>query len=339
MLALEVGYGLIPLVDEDQQGDLLERIRLMRRQFAMDMGLVVPPLHVRDNLHLKPGEYAICVKGNEIARGELMPDYYLAIAPGDVKRKIEGIPTLEPAFHLPALWIPEAKKDEAQFAGYTVADPASVVATHLSETIARHAHELLGRQDVQNLLDNLSKTHPKVVEELTPGLLSLGGVQKVLQNLVRERVSVRDLLTIVETLADYATLTKDPDFLTEYVRQRLARTIVKPHLTAENTVHVIMVGADIEQAVTGAVRETEQGSYLAMEPPMVEKIATAIRRVMERIGPQMIAPVLLASPRIRRHLRRLCERFHPDVAVLSDGEIVAEVKVNVVATLELGHED
>jgi len=337
ILELEVGYGLIPLVDEEQQGELLGRIRLMRRQFAGDFGIVIPPLHVRDNLQLKPGEYVISIKGNEVARGELMPDHYLAIAPGEVKRRIEGIPTKEPAFQLPALWIPAEKRDEAQFAGYTVADPSSVIATHLSETISRYGAELLGRQDIQHLLDNLSKTYPKVVEELTPGLLSLGGIQKVLQNLVRERVPVRDLLTILETLADYAPLTKDPDLLTEYVRQRLARTIMKPYLTPDKKLHVVMVGADVEQAVTSAVRDTDHGSYLAMEPSMVERITKALRKVLERAGAEVTTPVLLASPRIRRHLRRLSERFQPEVAVLSDTEIAGDVEIRVSATLELSH--
>jgi flagellar biosynthesis protein FlhA len=336
-LELEVGYGLIPLVDEEQQGELLDRIRLIRRQFALEMGLVVPPLHVRDNLQLKPGEYAICIRGNEVARGELMPDHFLAMEPGDVKRRVEGIPTVEPAFQLPALWISSSKKEEAQIAGYTVADPASVVATHLSETISRHADELLGRQDVQNLLDNLSKRYPRVVEELTPGLLSLGQVQKVLQNLVRERVCIRDLLTIVETLADYAVVTKDPDLLTEYVRQRLARAIIKPYLRADKKLSVIVVGAEVEEAITASVRETEHGTYLAMEPSTVDRINRCLKRVLDRLPPQASAPLLLASPRIRRHLRRLCERFHPDLAVLSDSEVVGDAKIAVVDTLELSN--
>jgi flagellar biosynthesis protein FlhA len=338
-LELEVGYGLIPLVDEEQHGDLLDRIRLMRRQFALEMGLVVPPLHVRDNLQLKPGEYTICIKGNEVAGGELIPDHYLAMIPGEVKREIEGIPTVEPAFQLPAVWIPAAKKDEAQFAGYTVADPASVIATHLSETLSRHADELLGRQDVQKLLDNLSNNYPKVVEELTPALLPLGGIQKVLQNLVRERISIRDLLTIVETLADYAALTKDPDLLTEYVRQRLARTIIRSYLGTDKVLQVIMVGSTLEEAVSNAVRETDYGSYLAMEPAMAEMIASETKKILERLPPEVEAPVLLASPRIRRHLRKLCERFQLDLAVLSDSEIVNDVEIRVIDKLELVHAD
>jgi flagellar biosynthesis protein FlhA len=237
------------------------------------------------------------------------------------------------------VWIPEEKRDEAQFAGYTVADPASVIATHLSETLTRHADELLGRQDVQSLLDNLSNNYPKVVEELTPALLTLGGIQKVLQNLVRERISIRDLLTIVETLADYATITKDPDLLTEYVRQRLARTIIKPYLAPDKTLQVIMVGTNLEEAVSGAVRETDYGSYLAMEPEMVEVIARQSKKVLERLSPEAAAPVLLASPRIRRHLRKLCERFQLDLAVLSDSEILSDVEIRVIDKLEFSHAD
>jgi flagellar biosynthesis protein FlhA len=209
-LELEVGYGLIPLVDEEQDGDLLERIRSIRQQLALEMGVVVPPLHVRDNLQLKPGGYSILIKGNEVAGGELMIDYMLAMDPGDAKRRVEGIPTTEPAFNLPALWIPRSRKEEAQFAGYSVVDLSTVVATHLTEVIRNHSHELLGRQDVQRLLDNLAKSAPKVVEEVNAAM-NLGRLQKVLQSLLRERVSIRDMLTICETLADYGPMSKDPE--------------------------------------------------------------------------------------------------------------------------------
>lgn len=244
-LELEVGYGLIPLVDESQEGDLLERIRGIRRQFAIDMGLIIPPLHVRDNLQIKPDEYVLLLKGVEIARGELMMGYFLAMDSGAAKRTIEGIPTVEPAFKLPALWIADDKKDEAQLAGYTVVDPSTVVATHLTEVLRTHADELLGRQDTQKLLDNLAKNHPKVVEELVPGLLPLGKLQKVLQNLLRERVSIRNLLTIVETLADYAPMGKDPEILTEYVRQKLSRSIVSTMTDETGTLSVLTLTAQI----------------------------------------------------------------------------------------------
>ncbi len=223
LLELEVGYGLIPLVDEEQNGDLLERIRSIRRQFALEMGFIVPPLRVRDNLQLKPGEYSVLIKGIEIARVELMLNHLLAMDPGDTKTKIDGIETKEPAFNLPALWIPENKNEEAQFAGYTVVDLSSVIATHLTELIRTYAHELLSRQDVQKLIDNVAQTNSKLVEELIPDQLNVGQVQKVLQNLLAERVSIRDLLTILETLADYSALSKDPDLLTEYARQKLSR--------------------------------------------------------------------------------------------------------------------
>ena len=229
-LELEVGYGLIPLVDEEQNGNLLSRIRSIRRQFALDMGVVVPSLHLRDNLQLKPGEYRVLIKGNPVASAELLIDHFLAMDPGDAKHRIEGVETVEPAFNLPAVWIPEAQKEEAMLAGYTVVDPSTVVATHLTEVFRRNLHEFLGRQETQELLDNLAKRAPKAVESLVPAVLSIGGVQKVLQALVQENVSIRDLLTIVETLADYATATQDPVQLTEYVRAKMARTIVKPYI-------------------------------------------------------------------------------------------------------------
>ncbi len=219
-LELEVGYGLIPLVDEEQNGNLLSRIRSIRRQFALDMGVVIPSLHLRDNLQLKPGEYRVVVKGNPVAQAELLIDHFLAMDPGDAKHRIEGVETVEPAFNLPAVWIPEAQKEEAMLAGYTVVDPSTVIATHLTEVFRRNLKEFLGRQETQELLDNLAKRAPKAVESLVPAVLSVGGVQKVLQSLVEENVSIRDLLTIVETLADYATATQDPGQLTEYVRAK-----------------------------------------------------------------------------------------------------------------------
>ena len=266
-LELEVGYGLIPIVDEEQNGDLLNRIRSIRRQFATELGLVVPPLRVRDNLQLKPGEYRILIKGNEVAKGEMMLGYVMALSPGEVKRTIEGIPAKEPVFQLPALWIPEKKKDEAQFAGYTVVDISTIMATHLTEVIRSHADELLSRQDVQKLLDRLAQQSPKAVEELTPDLLSLGVIQKVLQNLLRERVSIRDLLTIVETLADYAPATKDPEILTEYVRQRLARSIVKQYETPEGVLPLITLDQKMEDLLREKIQKGEHQAPISPWTP------------------------------------------------------------------------
>jgi len=334
-LELEVGYGIIPLVDESQNGDLLERIRGIRRQFALEMGLIIPPLHVRDNLQIKPDEYILLLKGVEIARGEIMMGYYLAMDSGAAKRKIDGIPTEEPAFKLPALWIAEDKKDEAQVAGYTVVDPSTVIATHLTETLRTHSAELLGRQDTQKLLDNLSKTHPKVVEELVPNLLTLGGVQKVLQNLLRERISIRDLLTICETLADYAPRSKDPDILTEYVRQSLARAIIGSYTDSQKRISVLTLASQVEDMIRESLQTTEQGTFLTLEPNLAQKIIESIQTETERIAEDGYQPILICSPIIRRHVRQLIERFMPQVVVLSHNELTSQTKIQSLGTIEI----
>jgi len=332
ILELEVGYGLIPLVDEEQGGDLLDRIRSIRRQFAQEMGLIIPPLHVRDNLQIDPGAYIILIKGVDIAKGELMIGHLLAMNPGHVKREVEGIPTTEPAFGLPALWIPESKREEAQLAGYTVVDPSTVIATHLAEVIRTHADELLGRQEVQNLLDALAKNHPKAVEEAT-NLLSLGAIQKVLQNLVRERVSIRDLLTITETLADYAPMTKDPDILTEYVRQKLGRAIVKPLLGEGNTLDVITVDPVVEDQLRNSLQQTEHGSYLALDPATGQRIVESAQKKVEEAAAKGYQPVILCNPAVRRHMKKLIERFIPNVTVLSHSELPAEIKLKSIGVI------
>ena len=334
-LELEVGYGLIPLVDESQEGDLLERIRGIRRQFAIDMGLIIPPLHVRDNLQIKPDEYVLLLKGVEIARGELMMGYFLAMDSGAAKRVIEGIPTVEPAFKLPALWISADKKDEAQLAGYTVVDPATVVATHLTEVLRTHADELIGRQDTQKLLDNLAKSHPKVVEELVPGLLPLGKVQKILQNLLRERVSIRNLLTICETLADYAPMGKDPEILTEYVRQKLSRSIVSTLTDETGTLSVLTLTTQIEDLIRESVQSTEQGSFLALDPNLGQKIIEAIHASVDKISQEGYQPIIITTPVVRRHLRKLIERFMPQVVVLSHNELTNQSKIQSLGTVDI----
>jgi len=338
-LELEVGYGLIPIVDEEQNGDLLERIRSLRRQFATELGLVVPPLRVRDNLQLKPGEYRILIKGNEVTKGEMMLGYAMALSPGEVKRPIEGIPAKEPVFQLPALWIPEKKKDEAQFAGYTVVDISTIVATHLTEVIRSHGYELLSRQDVQKLLDRLSQHSPKVVEELTPGLLTLGVIQKVLQNLLKERVSIRDLLTIVETLADYGATMKDPDVLTEYVRQRLARSIVRQYETPEGVLPLITLDQKMEDLLREKIQKGEHQLHLSIDPGLAQKILSSIHQTLDRIAHLNYQPVILCSPVLRRHLKRLLDRFLPQVAVLSHSELTATTKIQSLGTVTLGYAD
>lgn len=333
ILELEVGYGIIPLVDREQGGELLERIRAIRRQFATEMGMIVPPLHICDNMKLNPTEYRILIKGAEIAKGELIINHLLAMDPGDVTRKIDGIPTVEPAFKLPALWIPESKAEEAKFAGYTVVDNPTIVATHLTEVIRRHSDELLGRQDVQNLLDNLKKTQPKAVEELTPNLLPLGVIQKVLQNLLREQVSIRDLLTIVETLADYAPLTKDPDVLTEYVRQKLARTIISSYMPPDGILPVMTLDKRVEDTLVNSIQHTEHGSYLSVDPNIAKSIIASIKNEVERFMAGNYQPIILCSPMLRRYLRKVLEQFVPSLTVLSQTELLNDIQFKSIGVI------
>jgi len=334
LLELEIGYELIPLVDREQEGELLDRIRAMRSQFAQELGIIVPPIHIRDNLRLKASAYSILLKGMEVAKGELMMGYFLAMNPAGVTDQIEGIPTKEPAFGLPALWIRPEEKEKALSLGYTVVDPATVLITHMMEVIRAHAHELLSRQEVQRLLDALSQRYPRVVEELVPNLLSLGTVQKVLQNLLRERIPIKDLLTILETLADYAPYTKDPNILTEYVRQALARTITHLHQT-DGFIHVITLDRKVEEAISQAVQKTEQGEFFVLEPRFTERLLDRLRDVVERVSLMGHQPVVLASPSIRRHFRRLIEHLLPMLPVISPNEILPEAKIKTVGVVSL----
>ncbi|SLM29243.1 putative flagellar export pore protein [Desulfamplus magnetovallimortis] len=324
---LEVGYGLIPLVDKQQDGMLLGRIRAIRRQFATEMGIIIPPIHIRDNLQLTPAQYRVLIKGVEAAGAELMVNHLLAMDPGGTAGDFDGIPTTEPAFKLPALWIPVEKEDEAKFAGFTVVDNSTVVATHLTEIIRKNAYDLLGRQEVQHLLDNLAKSTPKAVEELVPNMLSLGTVQKVLQNLLRERISIRDLLTIVETLADYAPMGKDPDLLTEYVRQKIAKGMLAPYILPNRILQVITLDRALEELLTKNIKHTEHGSYLAIDPQVVEKIVQATSREVEKQISMDIQPVVMCSPVLRRHFRKIIEHALPSVFVVSHAEIVDDVNL------------
>jgi flagellar biosynthesis protein FlhA len=334
-LELEVGYELIPLVDAEQDGELLDRIKSLRRQFALEMGIIVPPLHIRDNLQLKPDEYSVLIKGVEVARGGLMMGYYLAMNPGTGVKEIKGIPTKEPTFGLPALWVAEIDKEMAKAAGYTVVDVTTVITTHLKEIIKTRAHELLGRQEVQSLIDNLKESHPKVIEELIPNLLALGGVQKVLQNLLKERISIRDLLTILETLADYASLTKDTDILTEYVRQALARPITRQYLSPDGSIPVLTVDREIEDIIASSIQQTSHGSYLSLEPGIAQKILNRIKQGIERFSVISTQPIILSSPKIRVHLKRLTERFIPNLVILSHNEISQEAQIQALGMVSL----
>ncbi|MDD4273813.1 MAG: flagellar biosynthesis protein FlhA [Desulfobacter postgatei] len=334
-MELEVGYGLIPLVDKQQDGTLLGRIKAIRRQFATEMGIIVPPIHIRDNLNLSPAQYRLMIKGVETAGAELMVNHYLAMDPGGAAKKIDGIDTVEPAFNLPALWIPMSREEEAKFSGYTVVDNSTVIATHLTEIIRNNAHNLLSRQDVQHLLDNLAKTSPKVVEELVPNLLSVGAVQKVLQNLLRERVSIRDLLTIMETLADFAPAGKDPDLLTEYVRQRVAKGMLAPYLQPGKKLQVMTLDRRLEEILTKNIKRTDHGTYLALEPVLITEFVGAVSKQVEKLITLNTQPVLMTSPTLRRHVRRLIEPSLPNVFVVSHAEIVDDINLQAVGKVSL----
>ncbi len=326
-LELEVGYGLIPLVDEEQNGNLLSRIRSIRRQFALDMGVVLPALHLRDNLQLRPGQYSLLIKGNQVASAEILVDHYLAMDPGNVSSQIEGIETREPAFNLPALWIPDNQKENAQLSGYTVVDPSTVIATHLTEVFRKHLGDFLGRQEVQALLDTLAKHSPRAVDDLVPGTLPLGTVQKVLQNLVHENVTIRDMLTIVETLADYGNQTKSPEILTEYVREKLSRSIVKPFLDGEGTLPIITLDPAADRTIQEAIRQSDGGSYLSLNPLSAQHLINNINTVFDKPLMTDGQPVLLTTPMARPHLAQLVSRFLPNVPVISQAEIPPDIRL------------
>ncbi|MEK7772899.1 MAG: flagellar biosynthesis protein FlhA [Deltaproteobacteria bacterium] len=334
-LGLEVGYRLIPLVDSAEGGELLERIKAIRRQFAEEMGVIVPAVHIKDNLQIKPAEYVFLIKGVEVARGDLLIGNSLAIDPGNAQGGIDGVHTTDPAFGLPAIWVPDSMKEKAQLMGYTVVSHSAIVATHITEIIKSHAHEILGRQEVQNLVDRLAKHHPKVVEELIPGLLSLGGVQKVLHNLLRERVSIRDLQTVLETLADHAASTKDTDLLTEYVRMQLARQISRGLQGADATMQVIALNQDIEDAIAKSVHETPQGSFFSIEPLAAQRILLRLKEALEEVMSKGYQPVILVSHQTRRFVRKLIERSFPAVPVLSHSEISNNIKVQTLKVVRL----
>ena len=334
LLELEVGYGLIRFVDESQDGELLSRIRSIRKQFALSLGFIMPPIHIKDNLQLKPNEYRLLLKGIPIAAAEMTPGYYLAIDSGNTTEKMKGVSAVEPAFDLPAVWISEEKKERAQMAGYTVVDCNTVMATHFSEVVKNHAHELLGRQEAQNLLNNISKSYPKLVEELIPNLMNLGGILKVLQNLLKENVSIRDLRTILETLADYAPRVQEPDLLTEHVRHALARQISTSLTTENNTISVITLDHEVEEAILDSVRHTGQAGSLTLEFGKVKSMLEAIGKYIKEFKGGII-PVLLCPASIRIHVKKLTERYFPGLAVISHNEIAPQIKIRSLGTVKL----
>ncbi|WP_454190586.1 flagellar biosynthesis protein FlhA [Paenibacillus sp. Marseille-Q7038] len=334
-IEFEFGYGLIPLADTGQGGDLLDRIIMIRRQCALELGLVVPVIRIRDNIQLRPSEYVIKIKGNTVGGGELLLNHYLAMSPGYDDDSISGIETMEPAFGLPALWIDELTKDRAELSGYTVVDPPSVVATHLTELIKRHAHELLGRQETKAIIDNLRESYPALVDELIPSVLSIGDIQKVLAKLLREKISIRDMVTIVETLADYGTYTKDPDVLTEYVRQALSRQITQQYTLKGETMRVITVGPNLEKKIAESVQQSEQGSYLALDPVSSQTLYQKLTEQVNRLIQSGQQPIVLTSPTIRMYLRQIIERTMQDIPVLSYSELEPNVEIQSVGVVNL----
>lgn len=337
LVELEVGYGLINIVESDQSGDLLERIVSIRKQFALDMGIVVPSVHIRDNLQLQPGEYRVLIKGNKVGGGALRPENLLAMDPGNVTNPVPGVPTKEPAFGLDALWIGKGQKEEAEIAGYTVVDLPTVMATHLTEILRTHAHELFGRQEADSLIENFKKNYPKVVQELVPDVLPLGTVVKVLQNLLREQVSIRDLLTIFETLADEGNKSKDPEVLTENVRKALARAITHKYMNEAGEVAVMTLAPKVEEMVSNSLLQTEQGVQLVMDPRQAQSLLSHISQTIEQHPEIAGQPILLTSPTSRRHIFKLTNRFLPQVIVLSHNEISSDAQIQAVGLVEMGH--
>ncbi len=329
-IELEFGYGIIPLADAAQGGDLLDRVVMIRRQIALELGTVVPIIRLRDNIQLNPNQYIIKIKGIQVSEGEILFDHYMAMNPGYVEEEITGIPTFEPSFHLPAIWITEGQRERAESLGYTVVDPPSIIATHLTEVIRQHIAELLTRQDVQGLINNLKENNPALVEELVPKLLGLGEVQKVLQNLLQEGISIRDLLTIFETLADYAPTTRDTDILTEYVRQSLKRAISVKYFPAHETTQVITLDPKVEQEIMGSVKQTEQGAYLNLDPERTKKIMDSLGKEVQKLENLGKNPIIITSPIVRMYFKRLTEDYYKDLIVVSYNEIESNVELQSV---------
>ena len=329
-IELEFGYGIIPLADVNQGGDLLDRVVMIRRQIALELGTVVPIIRLRDNIQLNPYQYIIKIKGIQVSEGEILFDHYMAMNPGFVEEEITGIPTFEPSFHLPATWITEGQRERAESLGYTVVDPPSIIATHLTEIIRQYIAELLTRQDVQNLVNNLKETNPSLVEELTPKLLGLGEIQKVLQNLLREGISIRDLLSIFETLADYAATTRDTDILTEYVRQSLKRAISSRFFPANETTSVATLDPKIEQEIMASVKQTEQGAYLNLDPEKTKGIMASVGNEVQKLENLGKNPIVITSPIVRIYFKRLTEDYYKDLIVVSYNEIESNVELQSV---------
>ncbi|PRO65213.1 flagellar biosynthesis protein FlhA [Alkalicoccus urumqiensis] len=331
----EFGYGLIPLADANQGGDLLDRVVMIRRQLALEMGMIVPVIRIRDNIQLQPNEYTIKIKGSEVAKGEVLLDHYMAMSPGVEDEAVTGIDTVEPAFGLPAQWISEEMKEQAELSGYTVVDPPSVVSTHLTEIIKRHAHELLGRQETKQLIDHIAESYPTLVEDVTPTPLATGEIQKVLSRLLQEKVSIRNLPLIFETLADYGQLTKDTDLLTEYVRQGLSRQLTAQYVEEGQPLYVVTAGGEVEKAIADSVQHTEHGAMLNLDPSQAQAIVEACAQQVEKMQEGGHMPILLCSPAVRMYLRHLIERYMPQVPVLSYNELEPTVEVQSIGVVTM----
>ncbi|RDZ11866.1 flagellar biosynthesis protein FlhA [Priestia megaterium] len=334
-IEFEFGYALIPLADTNQGGDLLDRIVMIRRQLALELGLVIPVVRIRDNIQLQPNEYCLKIKGNEVAKGELLLDHYLAISPGMDDDLIEGIDTVEPAFKMPAKWISESVKEQAEMFGYTVVDPPSVVSTHITEVIKSYAHELIGRQETKQLIDHTKETYPILIEEVTPNPLSVGDIQRVLAKLLKENVSIRNLPIIFEVLADYGKMTSDIDLLTEYVRQGLARQITSQYTVQEGLLRVLTLSGKVEKTMAEAVQQTEHGNYLSLDPNVSQAIVESIAKQTETLSFQEQSPIVLCSPAVRMYVRQITERYFPHMAVLSYNELEANVEVQSVGVVDI----
>lgn len=334
-IEFEFGYGLIPLADANQGGDLLDRIVMIRRQLAIELGLVIPVVRIRDNIQLQPNEYRLKIKGNELARGELLLDHYLAMSPGIEDDSIEGIDTIEPSFGLPAKWITEEMKEQAEIFGFTVVDPPSVVSTHITEVIKNNAHDLLGRQETKQLIDHVKESYPILVEEITPNPLSVGEVQKVLAKLLRENVSIRNLPVIFETLADFAKATSDTDLLTEYARQALARQITNQYSQKGDPIKVVTLSGKVEKLIADGIQQTEQGNYLSMDPSVSQNILESVASQVEQLSLMEQTPIVLCSPAVRMYVRQLTERYFPQIPILSYNELEANAEVQSIGVVNV----
>ena len=329
-IELEFGYGIIPLADVNQGGDLLDRVVMIRRQIALELGTVVPIIRLRDNIQLNPNQYIIKIKGIQVTEGEILFDHYMAMNPGYVEEEITGIPTYEPSFHLPAIWITEAQRERAESLGYTVVDAPSIIATHLTEVIRSHIAELLTRQDVQNLINNIKDNNQALIDELVPKLIGIGEIQKVLQNLLSEGISIRDLVTIFETLADHAAVTRDTDILTEYVRQSLKRAISGKYFPPNEVTNVITLDPKVEQEIMAAVKNTEQGAYLSLDPARTKAIMDSLGEELKKLEDMGKNPIVITSPIVRLYFKKLASDYYKDIIVISYNEVESNVELQSV---------